>query len=151
MKKKNFYILSIVIFIFLIYGVARWNDYREKNLADLLDTSKIEKIYYNQLPIKDEMAAYNRQLTDGQSIQALITFLSRYKVKKIGDRDFVSEYPDEQFQLEYEDDRVTMPSIIERDVLLNDMYQYEITNGSVDYEWLEEFLERNGEEVTING
>ena len=42
--------------------------------------------------------------------------------------------------------RSTMPSLIERDVLLNDMYQYEITNGPVDYEWLEEFLERRGEE-----
>lgn len=148
MNKRNFYILSIVIFILLLYGVTRWADYREKNLADLLDTSKIERIYYNQLPIMDEKAAYNRQLTDDQSIQELISFLNQYKVKKIGDRDFVSEYPDEQFQfqLEYEDDRVTMPSLIERDVLLNDMYQYEITNGPVDYEWLEEFLERRGEE-----
>jgi hypothetical protein len=149
LKKKNFYILSIVILIFLIYGVTRWNDYREKNLADLLDTSKIEKIYYNQLPIKDEKAAYNRQLTDSKAIQELINLLSQYRVKKIGDRDFVSEYPDEQFQfqLEYEDNRVTMPSLIERDVLLNHMYQYEITNGPVDNEWLEEFLERKGEGV----
>lgn len=149
MNKKNFYILSIVIFILLIYGVTRWIDYREKNLADLLDTSKIEKIYYNQLPKMDERAAYNRQLTDEQSIQKLISFLSQYRVKKIGDRDFISEYPDEQFQfqLEYEDNRITMPSLIERDVLLNDMYQYEIINGPVDYEWLEEFLMRNGEEV----
>lgn len=149
MKKENFYILSILIFILLIYGVTRWIDYREKNLADLLDTSNIEKIYYNQLPKMDERAAYNRQLTDDQSIQELISFLNQYKVKKIGDRDFVSEYPDEQFQfqLDYEDDRVTMPSLIERNVLLNEMYQYEITNGPVDYEWLEEFLERNGEEV----
>ncbi|MBT2692069.1 hypothetical protein [Bacillus sp. ISL-55] len=149
MNKKNFYILSIVILLLLIFGVTRWVDYREKNLADLLDASKIEKIYYNQLPIKDEKAAYNRQLTDDQSIQELISFLSQYKVKKIGDRDFVTEYPEEQFQfqMEYEDNRVTMPSLIEREVLLFDMYQFEITNGPVDYEWLEEFLERKGEEV----
>ncbi|WLR57213.1 hypothetical protein LC048_10310 [Mesobacillus subterraneus] len=149
MKKKNFYIFSIVIVILLIYGVTSWDDYREKTLADLLDTSKIEKIYYNQLPIKDEKAAYNRQLTDDKAIQELISYLSQYRVKKIGDRDFVSEYPDEQFifQLEYEDDQVTTPSLIERDVLLNDQYQYEITNGPVDYQWLEEFLMKNGEEL----
>lgn len=149
MKKKNFYILSIAILILLIYGVAKWDDYREKNLASLLDTSEIEKIYYNQLPIKDEKAAYNRQLTNDQSIKELISFLSQYKVKKVGERDFVSEYPEEQFQfqLEYKDERITMPSLIEKDILLHDLYQYHITNGPVDYEWLERFLEENGEEI----
>lgn len=148
MKKKNFYILSIAILILLIYGVAKWDDYREKNLASLLDTSEIEKIYYNQLPIKDEKAAYNRQLTNDQSIKELISFLSQYKVEKVGERDFVSEYPEEQFQfqLEYKDERITMPSLIEKDILLHDLYQYHITNGPVDYEWLERFLEENGEE-----
>lgn len=149
MKKKNFYILSIAILILLIYGVAKWDDYREKNLASLLDTSEIEKIYYNQLPIKDEKAAYNRQLTNDQSIKELISFLSQYKVEKVGERDFVSEYPEEQFQfqLEYKDERITMPSLIEKDILLHDLYQYHITNGPVDYEWLERFLEENGEEI----
>jgi len=148
LKKKNFYILSIAILILLIYGVAKWDDYREKNLASLLDTSEIEKIYYNQLPIKDEKAAYNRQLTNDQSIKELISFLSQYKVEKVGERDFVSEYPEEQFQfqLEYKDERITMPSLIEKDILLHDLYQYHITNGPVDYEWLERFLEENGEE-----
>jgi len=149
LKKKNFYILSIAILILLIYGVAKWDDYREKNLASLLDTSEIEKIYYNQLPIKDEKAAYNRQLTNDQSIKELISFLSQYKVEKVGERDFVSEYPEEQFQfqLEYKDERITMPSLIEKDILLHDLYQYHITNGPVDYEWLERFLEENGEEI----
>ncbi|UYZ24172.1 hypothetical protein [Mesobacillus jeotgali] len=149
MKKKNFYILSIAILILLIYGVAKWDDYREKNLVSLLDTSKIEKIYYNQLPIMDEKAAYNRQITETASILELIHFLSQYNLKKVGDRDFVSEYPDEQFQfqLEYKDERITMPSLIEKDILLHDLYQYHITNGPVDYEWLEWFLEKHGEEV----
>ncbi|MCM3575746.1 hypothetical protein M3172_21370 [Mesobacillus subterraneus] len=149
MKKKNFYILSIAILILLIYGVAKWDNYREKNLVSLLDTSKIEKIYYNQLPIMDEKAAHNRQITETASILELIHFLSQYNLKKVGDRDFVSEYPDEQFQfqLEYKDERITMPSLIEKDILLHDLYQYHITNGPVGYEWLEWFLEKHGEEV----
>ncbi|MBT2640517.1 hypothetical protein [Bacillus sp. ISL-39] len=149
MKKKNFYILSIAILILLMYGVAKWVDYREKNLVDLLDSTNIEKVYYKQLPLKDDMAAYNRQIRDKASIQELIHFLSQYNVKKVGDRDFISKYPDEQFQfqLEYKDERITMPSLIEKEILLHDLYQYDITNGPVDYEWLERFLEKNGEEV----
>jgi hypothetical protein len=149
LRKKNFYIVSIVMLILGIYGFTKWADYREKNLVDLLDFNKIEKIHYKQLPLMDDMAAYNRQLTDDAAIQELISFLSQYKVKKLGDRDFISAYTEEQFQfqLEYKDDRVTLPSLIERDVLLNDMHQYKIINGPVDYEWLEEFLERKGEEL----
>ncbi|MBT2641585.1 hypothetical protein J7I80_05060 [Bacillus sp. ISL-41] len=147
MKKKNFYILSIAILILLMYGVAKWDDYSEKNLVSLFDPGEIEKIYYKQLPIMDEKRAYNRQITNDASLKELIHFLSQYNVKKVGDRDFVSEYPDEQFQfqLEYKDERMTMPSLIEKDILLHDLYQYHITNGPVDYEWLERFLEKNGE------
>jgi hypothetical protein len=146
LKKKI--ILSVAIIIFLIYGVAKWNDYREKNLTDLLDPAHIETVYFKHLPIKDDMA-YNRQITEDDSLQELMNFFSQYKVKKVGDCDFVSEYPDEQFQfqLEYKDDRTTMPSLIERDILLHDQYQYEITNGPVDHEWLKGFLEREGEGV----
>ncbi|NKE04182.1 MULTISPECIES: hypothetical protein [Mesobacillus] len=148
MKKKNLTILSIAMLIFFIYGVAKWNDGREKNLRDVLDSAHIEKVYFKRLPIKDEMA-YNRQITDDDSLKELLNFFSQYTVKKVGDRDFFSEYPDEQFQfqLEYKDTRTTMPSLIERDILLHDQYQYEITNGPVDYEWLEDFVKDKGEEV----
>ena len=149
LKKRNLFIFSFAIIILLIYGAAKWDDYREKNLTDLLDAANIEKIYYNKLPLKDERAAYNHQITDKASIQELLDFLGQYKVKKVGGRDFISKYPDEQFQfqLEYKDDRITMPSLIERDLLLHDMYQYEITNGPMDNEWLAKFLELEGEEV----
>lgn len=64
MKRKYFYITLIVIALAVIYGINRWNDYREKNLIDLLDSNNIEKIYYKQRPLKNDTTAYNRQLTD---------------------------------------------------------------------------------------
>ena len=147
MKQKYFYLTLTVILLLVIYGINRWDDYREKNLVVLLDSDKIENIYFKQRPLEDDSVDYNRQLTDDAAIHELIIFLSQYKVKKLGDRDFISKYPDEQFQfqLNYEDDRGTMPSLIERDVLLNDMYQYKITNGPIDYKWLEAFLKEKAE------
>ena len=146
MKKKI--ILSVAILILFIYGVAKWNDYREKNMTVVLDSAHIKKVYFKRLPIKDDMA-YNRQITEEASLQELMNFFSQYQVKKVGDRDFVSEYPDEQFQfqLNYEDESTTMPSLIEQNILLHDQYQYEITNGPVDHEWLREFLEEVGEKA----
>ncbi|WNF24965.1 hypothetical protein [Mesobacillus jeotgali] len=147
MKKKI--ILSVAILIFFIYGVSKWSDYREKNLTDVLDSAHIEKVSFKHLPLKDDMGNYNRQITDDATLQELMNFLSQYKVQKVGDRDFVSEYPDEQFQfqLEYQDNSVTMPSLIERNILLHEMSQYEITNGPVDHEWLRGFLKEVGEEA----
>ncbi|MBT2679395.1 hypothetical protein J7E38_10310 [Bacillus sp. ISL-35] len=115
----------------------------------MLDSAHIEKVYFKHLPMKDDMGNDNRQITDEASLQELMNFLSQYKVKKVGGRDFVSEYPDErfQFQLEYRDHSVTMPSLIERHILLHEMSQYETTNGPVDHEWLMEFLEEVGEEA----
>ncbi|CAM3800800.1 hypothetical protein [Mesobacillus thioparans] len=83
MKKRNFYILTVAILISLTYGVSIWNNYREKNLTDVLDSAHIEKVYFKHLPIKDDMA-YNRQITDDDSLQELMDFLSQYKVKKAG-------------------------------------------------------------------
>lgn len=147
LPRKYFYFLSVLIIGITL--LARWDEYREKNLTEVLDSHQIEKVFYTKLPIESDRRLYNREIADEAAILELFSFLSQYKVAKIGDRNFYTEYPDEQFQFQlvYKDDRITMPSLIERDVLLNDMFQYEITNGPVDYEWLEEFLERRGEEI----
>ena len=138
------YLFSSIILCLLIFSIVRWNDYREKELVDVLDADEIEKILYNKLPIEDDMVAYNRTLSEQAAIDELIEFFSQYKVKKTGPRNFTSKYPDEQFvfDAEYKDGRITIPTLIERDIALIDMDQYGITNGPIDYTWLAEFMER---------
>lgn len=147
LPRKYFYVLSTLILA--ITFLARWDDNREKNLTEVLDSKQIERVLFTQRSLENDMGQYNRKLSDKDAIEELISFLSQYKVIKVGDRNFHSEYPEEQFQflLKYKDNRITMPALIERDVLLNDMYQYKITNGPFDYEWMEDFLKRKGEEL----
>lgn len=145
-KKKHFYLLVLIVVI-ILFVIIRWNDYREKKLINVLDAGKIEEVFYKKLPFENEFDGYefNRTISNSESIQELVEFLSQYKVKKIGTRDFSSIYPDEQFQfeLEYIDDRNTMSSVIERDVALIGYNQYIITNGPFNYEWIEDFIERH--------
>ena len=114
-------------------------------MVEVLDAEAVEQILYTKLPLEDEEVYFNRTIDNPATIQEFTDFLGQYKVKKIGVRDFVSSYPNEQFSFDlvYTDERNTIPSLIERDILLNEHDQYEITNGPVDYQWLIKFLEKH--------
>lgn len=123
-------------------GVSRWYDFKEKDLVKVLDASNIEKIMYSKPPLNGESLNYNRTISEPESIKGLINFLSQYKVKKIGARNFISEYPAEQFRfvLVYKDGSMSMPSLLERDIALAEFEYYTILNGPIDYEWLGDYL-----------
>ncbi|WP_422122315.1 hypothetical protein DHX103_10925 [Planococcus sp. X10-3] len=107
--------------LILVAGVVlifrRWNDYREKEMVAVLDTEEIEEFIFLQANTENAVLFEQRAVED----------------------------PDEQFsfQINYQDERISIPSMIERDVLLFDMDQFTITNGPLDYGWIESFLEEH--------
>ena len=137
------YILAFLITIALFMTIFRWNDYREKKLVDVLDGEEIEEILFNEAPF-DEGMAFNRSVSDPDSIVEFVNFLKQYNVKKVGTRNFSSKYPNEQFsfQLEYKDERISLPSLLERDTVLAEHNQYIVTNGPIDYKWIEGFKDK---------
>lgn len=143
-KKKYSYLLALIAVGILVFSFLRWDDYREKDLVEVLDAEDIVEFRYTDRTEDYSTDTYNGIVKDQESLQELAEFLSQYRVKKEGGRDFYMKYPDEQFTFHtfYEDDRITIPSLIERDVFLFDMDQYKIVNGPVDYAWLEDFMER---------
>lgn len=142
-KKKYVYVLLLIVAVGLVLAIMRWNDYREKELVDVLDWEDIEEFVYLE-PNPDGPLHYEEiPVAVPEKMEELKDFLSQYQVKKIGYRQFTTEHPDEQFHFQptYADERITIPSMIEWDVLLIDDYQYTITNGPVDYGWVEDFFE----------
>lgn len=142
MKTKHKYSLLVVVVLVVIFSLMRWNDYREKALIEVLDGDKIEEIHYG----KDaSMTTFDQVIKDEESIKELVTFFSQYRVEKEGRRDFTSEFPEEQvvLQFQYEDERITLPTLIERDVILIEHDQYTIVNGPVDYKWIKTFFEES--------
>lgn len=139
MKKRTYLLLTVVI-IGGLFGFMRWDEYREKDLVEAIEVEEIVEIRYGH----DDNMTFDKILNDEQSIQDLVSFFSDYRVKKEGSRDFTSEHPGEQFiiHLEYEDERITIPILIERNVILIELDQYRIINGPIDSEWMEEFLEK---------
>ncbi len=140
---KQIALLAALASVILVFVMGfRWNEYREKQLADVLDAGKIEEVLYIN-PSKEVAAfQFNEKLNDIQAIDELIGFFSRYGVKKTGEAAFSPEHPSEQFifQLEYTDGRRTMHSMIEKETVLLGGEQYEILNGPVDYDWLQDFI-----------
>lgn len=143
-KKKYSYFLALIVVGILVFSFLRWDDYREKDLVEVLDAEEIVEFRYTDRTEDYSTDTYNGIVKDQEPLQELATFFSQYRVKKEGGRDFDMKYPVEQFTFHifYEDDRITIPSLIERDVFLFDMDRYKIVNGPVDYAWLEDFMER---------
>lgn len=123
----------------------RWNDYREKELVDAMDAGDIVEVLYRSSQFESNLSEFDRSISDSESIQELVDFFSQYRVKKVGLRNFSTKYPNEQFifKLEYADNRITIDSLIEKDVVLLVNNQYEITNGPFDNKWIEDFIERH--------
>ncbi|WP_033543646.1 hypothetical protein [Planococcus sp. CAU13] len=142
MKRKVGSLLVLILVVGIVLLVMRWNDYREKDLVDVLNGEEIEQFIY--LEPNTETAVHFQQTAfeDPETIKEVVDFLGQYKVKKEEESNFSTRYPDEQFHfmLKYTDERITVPSMIERDVLLFHNNQYTITNGPVDYSWIEAFL-----------
>lgn len=143
-KNKFAYLILSIVFFTLFFSFFRWNDYRQKELVDVLDSEKITEIRFNVLPL-DASVIYNTVVTDEESIQELMEFFSQYHIKKQGRRDFTSKHPEEQFtfQIGYHDKRITLPSLIERAVVLIEDDQYILTNGPIDYTWIENFKDKH--------
>lgn len=142
MKRKAGSLLVLILVIGIVLLVVRWNDYREKNLVDVLEAEEIEQFIYLEPNTETAVLFQETAFEDPETIKEVMDFFGQYKVKKEGGSNFSTRYPDEQFHfiLEYTDERITVPSMIERDVLLFHNNQYTITNGPVDYRWIEAFL-----------
>ena len=144
-KNKYIYLLAIIFIIVLLFITMRWNDYREKELVDVMDAGDIVEVLYRSLLFESNLSEFDRSISDSESIQELVDFFSQYRVKKVGLRNFSTKYPNEQFifKFEYADNRITIDSLIEKDVVLLVNNQYKITNGPFDYKWIEDFIKRH--------
>lgn len=133
----------LLLVVGLVLAFLRWNDYREKELVDVLDWEDIEEFVYLETTADSPLLFDETPIEDSEKTEELMAFFSQYKVKKLKETLFSPEYPNEQFhfQVNYRDERITVPSLIERNALQFNLDNYTITNGPVDYAWLQDFFE----------
>ena len=68
MKKKLIYILVFIIGFVLYFSISIWNDYRVKDLVDVMDAEEIESIHYRKFPLENNIIKFNREMSDPESI-----------------------------------------------------------------------------------
>lgn len=139
MKRSHLIILSVII-ILLAGFITKWTmDRSENNLADLL---RLDKINYEVLDID-----HNR-IDNQQAINQLFTFLAKYDVKKMKNRDWDSNVSGLRgfFLHLYGDDEIVIMSLFEDRIHINSSFgpgfpYYHVMNGPVDMDWLRDFYE----------
>lgn len=137
----SLFVLILVVGLVLLF--MRWNDYREKDLVEVLDTEEIVEFRYLDGTEEHVPLEFNGIVKDQESLQELMNFFSQYTVKKNKKRQDSSEYPDEffAFQINYSDDRPSIPSWFERDLLFFNGNYYTVTNRPMDHVWLKNYFE----------
>ncbi|MFD1334780.1 hypothetical protein ACFQ4N_04190 [Oceanobacillus iheyensis] len=122
-------IIPIIIFSFTVF-----NEYKIKSLEELLeyDQSSFEAVFVNHQEITE----------DHQAAEEIVEFLSQYQVKKMNDRDWISDVSKEAgFMIEIRtEDEIVMTSIYENRLMsLNGDY-YKVANGPIEIQWMYDYI-----------
>lgn len=142
-NKKLWYLIIGILAISLFYSLKLFNDYRERNLVDLISYKPAE--FYSFGFIKNEVPeykAYSWFTKDMEPADELMNFLSQYRAKKISEEEFnQSMFGVEKFEFTITHSKAN-PAIVfayENVVHIVAGNYYEIVNGPIDMEWINSF------------
>ncbi|SOC43877.1 hypothetical protein [Ureibacillus acetophenoni] len=142
-NKKLWYLIAGIVVILIICSLKIVNDYRERNLVDLITYKPAE--FYSLGFIKNEVPeykAYSWFTKDKEPADELMDFLSQYRVKKISEEEFnQGMFSVEKFEFTITHSKAN-PAIIfayENVVHIVAGNYYEIENGPIDMEWITSF------------
>lgn len=149
MSKKSIYIIIAVI---IFFSLKTFNDYRERNLDDLISYKHGD--FYSLGFTKDrEMVPDNRAdewLTEEkQPVDELMEFLSQYRVKKVSEETFKEKINSEEsfeFTITHSKANPSIVWVFENRVHILVGNYYEVKNGPIDMEWIKKYNKKYREE-----
>ena len=152
MSKKVRYIAIGLIALIVFFSLKTFNDYRERNLDDLIGYK--HRDYYSLDFLKDtemvpDNGAYEWWTEEKEPVEELLEFLSQYRVKRISEEKFKEKINrEEMFEFTITHSKAN-PSIIwvfgDRVHIIVGKY-YEVENGQIDMEWIKKYNEKYREE-----
>ncbi|MCM3618415.1 hypothetical protein M3936_12565 [Sutcliffiella horikoshii] len=136
---KRYLLVSLLLIIIVVLTFNIYN-YREQNLADLLDIRQVEKIYI--IAEDKDITEFELISIDEETINQLANFFNQYNVKMTTQDGWISNHGNERFELYLgfangDIERYTF----ERDVVVSNRV-YEVVDATIDYTWIQE-LERD--------
>lgn len=143
MRRKWFLAIGVVIIIF--FSVKHFNDFREKDLDDVIhyDISNVESFSISGLTGK-----YEWRTDQKAHAEELKDFLSNYRVKRMKDHEWDSDVSKEDgFTLAIYSKDKEIPieaSIYEKRLLFyNEGEYYQVVNDRIDVDWIRNYSKEN--------
>ncbi|WP_391203462.1 hypothetical protein [Psychrobacillus sp. L4] len=147
MKKKNKIYLILFIVVIAIFSFKYWNDYRERDLEDLIRLKKSDFIGFSftnsGIPILDDKSD-GWGTKDIEPVDELLNFLSQYRVKKQKENFFDTNYKGKRFgfTIHHNKSNPTMVTVEEKYVHIYNGKYYEVVNDTIDMDWLNAYFEK---------
>lgn len=145
LKHFKLIITILVLIPMIIFAINKIDEYREKNLGDLVSYFPEEKFVTLEISLNKEsdvrLSTENFELT-----QEFINFLSHYDVKIMKDNDWESRIPRGiNFTIITEDKAIMGGIYEERLYVMGTRYDayYHVVDDSIDISWLENFIIEN--------
>lgn len=149
MKNRKFrYLIIGIIAITIFFSLKIINDYRERNLVDLISYKPTD--YYSLGFTKDrnnvaENKAFEWFSKDKEPTDELMEFLSQYRVKRINEESFNENLNNEElfeFTISHSNENPAIVWILENRVHIFVGNYYEVINGPIDMEWIRKYNEK---------
>ncbi|MCG3086663.1 hypothetical protein [Sporosarcina cyprini] len=142
------YVTIFIVAMAIFFSLKVFNEYRERNLVDVMRYKSSD--FYALGVIKDvnevpKDKGYEWYTKDKEPVNELLEYLGSYRVKKIKEEEFTAnQYQGERFEFTITHAK-SNPSIVwiganHVQVLVGNYY--EVVNGPIDMEWIEEFNEK---------
>lgn len=124
----------------MFVSLKLYNEYKEKGLVEAMDYDEDSFEMFIFYPGQN----IEWRTTNQDHVDELMDFLSQYDVKRMKQRDWDSDVSNERgvsFDI-VNSDRPIMAYIMEERLRINTEY-YSLVNGSIDIDWIINFIEEN--------
>lgn len=137
--------------IMILFSLKLVNDYRERNLADLINYKQTD---FNSLGFTADWNniqannAYEWFTNDKEPADELLEFLSHYRVKKIKEKEFNRNLYKEdvfgefEFTISHTKANPALVWVFENNVHILGKNYYKLVNGPVDIEWIKKYNDK---------
>ncbi|SES90819.1 hypothetical protein SAMN05216389_103137 [Oceanobacillus limi] len=137
---RRILIATLIMIPIMFVSLKLYNEYKEKGLVEAMDYDEDSFEMFIFYPGQN----IEWRTTNQDHVDELMDFLSQYDVKRMKQRDWDSDVSNERgvsFDI-VNSDRPIMAYIMEERLRINTEY-YSLVNGSIDIDWIINFIEEN--------
>lgn len=142
MKMRAFLLISILVggTYAMIQSYSQYNDKNFRDFVGSLNTEFTSLVFHQ--PSEIGSTPHTWMVKDERQIDDLINFLNSYRIRKIQPKDVIFDVVEPRYSISLKDNHRNVLTIFlsENIIIQSDSNYYEIVDGPIDVEWLQQFF-----------